>query len=83
MFSARFQLEVLVTRHARERMVERNMDDALLLDLIETGTETRRDATHLWLFKHYEDRDDNLLFAAAVIQGALIVKTVMHRWQPE
>jgi len=30
-------------------MVERNMDDALLLDIIETGTARSRDDSHLWL----------------------------------
>lgn len=64
-------------------MTERGMDDALLLDLIETGEKRARDDSHLWLFKHYEGREDNLICAAAVIQGALVIKTVMHRWQPE
>lgn len=51
MFSARFQLAIQVTRHARERMLERQMDDTLLLDLIETGIIRKRDETQLWLFK--------------------------------
>ncbi len=83
MFSNRFNLPVLITRHARQRMAERGMDETLLLDLIETGTARHKDETHLWLYKHYDARDDNLLCAAAVIQGALVVKTVMHRFQPE
>ena len=83
MFSARFNLAVVVTRHARQRMAERDIDDLLLLDMIETGTVRRKDAFHLWLFKHYEGRDDNLLCVAALIQGSLIVKTVMHHFSPE
>lgn len=83
MFSQRFNLPILITRHARQRMVERGMDDALLLDLIETGNARHKDETHLWLFKHYDGRDDNLLCAAAVIEGALVIKTVMHRFQLE
>lgn len=39
MFSQRFQLPVVVTAHARERMAARSMDDALLLDIIDTGVE--------------------------------------------
>ncbi len=39
MFSQRFKLPVVITLHARERMAARNMDDALLLDLIETGVD--------------------------------------------
>jgi len=38
MTSSRFLCAIHVTRHARLRMFERNMDDALLLDLIDTGT---------------------------------------------
>lgn len=83
MFSVRFQLQIQVTRHARERMAQRDMDDSLLLDLIETGTARYKDETHLRLFRHYEDRNDNLLCIAAVIQGALVVKTVMHHFAPE
>lgn len=83
MFSTRFQLEVRITRHARGRMAERAIDEALLLDLIETGTAKYRDESHLWLFKHYDGRHDNLLCIAAAMQGALVVKTVMHHFQPE
>lgn len=83
MFSQRFNLPVLITRHARQRMAERDMDEALLLDLIETGNARHKDETHLWLFKHYDRRDDNLLCAAVVIEGALVIKTVMHRFQLE
>lgn len=83
MFSDRFQLQVLITRHAQERMTARLIDEALLLDLIETGTVRYKDDAHLWIFKHYENRDDNLLCAAAVIQSALVVKTVLHRFEPD
>jgi hypothetical protein len=83
MFSQRYGLPVRVTRHARGRMVERHIDDTRLLDLIETGTERRRDASHLWLFKSYDDRADNLLCVAAVIQDGLVIKTVMHHFTLE
>jgi len=83
MFSQRFQLCIQVTRHARRRMLERNMDDALLLDIIETGSVKYRDDSHLWLFKAIARRDDNLLCAAAVIENVLVVKTVMHHFDLE
>ncbi len=76
-------MEVHVTRHARLRMADRGIDESLLLDLVETGSVRYKDDTHLWLFKHYENRDDNLLCVAAVIQNALVVKTVMHRFSEE
>lgn len=36
MFSQRFQLPVVVTVHARERMATRNMSDELLLVVVKT-----------------------------------------------
>ena len=38
MHSLRFDLPVVFTEHAKLRMVERNMDAALVLDIIDTGT---------------------------------------------
>lgn len=64
-------------------MSERGIDDALLLDLIETGAARHKDEAHLWLYKHYDGREDNLLCIAAVIKDALVVKTVMHHFSPE
>ena len=83
MYSVRFRLEVFITRHARQRMVERDIDDALLLDLIETGTVRHKDETRLWLYKQYNNRDDNLLCVAAAVGDLLVIKTVMHHWLPE
>jgi len=80
MTSTRFQRAIHVTRHARARMFERNIDNAILLDLIETGTVKYRDDIHVWLFKAYAGRDDNLLCAAAVLEPVLAVKTVMHHF---
>jgi len=83
MFSKRFHLPIQITRHAHQRMVERNMDDALLLDIIETGTAKYRDESHLWLYKVVTGRSDNLLCAAVVLENALVVKTVMHHFDLE
>jgi len=83
MFSIRFQRPVHITRHARTRMAERNMDDALVLDVIDTGTAKYKDDTRLWLFKSVAGRADNLLCAAAVLEDVLVVKTVMHHFEPE
>jgi len=83
MFSMRFQLPVQITRHARMRMLARNMDDALVLDVIETGTVKYKDASHLWVFKSIAGRDDNLLCAAVVLENVLVIKTVMHHFDLE
>ena len=35
---------------------------------------------HISEIKRYEDRDDNLLCLAAVLETVLVVKTVMHHF---
>ena len=63
-------------------MAQRAIDDVVLLDLIDSGETRYKDAVRLWIYKSYAGRDDNLLCVAAVLQeDALIVKTVMHRFQ--
>jgi len=80
MFSIRFQRTVVVTRHARERMVERELTDSMLLDVIDLGETRYRDSTHLWAFKEFPERNDNLLCAVVVLEDGVIVKTVMHHF---
>jgi hypothetical protein len=79
-FSQRFQREVCLTRHAEIRMRERGISAAMLLEVIDTGDTRYRDETHLWEFKSFPDRDDNLLCAVLVLEDRLIVKTVMHHF---
>ena len=82
MRSQRFQRHIYVTRHARQRMEERNIDDARLLDLIDFGETRYKDAARLWIYKSFADRDDNLLCVAALLlDDTLVVKTVKHRFQ--
>ena len=80
MESKRFQRPITVTEHARRRMEERGVSDALLLDLIETGAVRHKDEVRLWIAKHYADRNDNLLCVAGALETALIVKTIMHHF---
>lgn len=80
MFSIRFQRQIIVTRHARDRMVERNISDEILLEVIDSGETRYRDPTHLWAFKDFPERQDNLLCTVLVLEDAVIVKTVMHHF---
>lgn len=80
MFSARFQRRIVVTRHARERMSQREISDDVLVDVIDNGETRYRDATHLWAFKEFPERHDNLLCAVLVLEDAVVVKTVMHHF---
>ena len=82
MHSTRFGLPVVLTEHARLRMAERSMDTALVLEIIDTGIFKDAGNGHCWLYKHFDDRADNLLCVAAVIENALVVKTIMHHWEP-
>ena len=83
MRSTRFQMRVVLTEHAKARMVERDLSTALILDIIDTGIQKDAGGTHCWLYKHFSDRQDNLLCVAVVIDNVLVVKTVMHRWEPQ
>jgi hypothetical protein len=84
MFSERFGKSIVITDHARRRLVARGISDALLKDVIETGEVRYKDETRIWLAKYYGDRPDNLLCVAAVLETALVIKTVMHHfsWGP-
>ena len=83
MFCQRFGLEAHVTRHARERMAQRGITEALLGELLETGQTRYKDDTRLWVAKTMEGRHDNLVCAAVVLEDRVIVKTVMHHFQWE
>jgi len=80
MFSERFGKPIAITDHARGRMAARAISDALLRDIIETGEVRNADETRIWIAKHYGDRADNLLCVAAVLETALVIKTVMHHF---
>lgn len=82
MHSLRFGLPVVFTEHAKLRMIERNMDAALVLDIIDTGTLKDAGNARYWLYKHFDERADNLLCVAAVIENVVVVKTIMHHWEP-
>ena len=81
MHSTRFSRPVIITRHAAERMAVRSVSDVLLLRMIDEGGIRYRDDVHLWAGLVVPGRDDNLVRAVLVLEDAVIVKTVMHRWE--
>jgi hypothetical protein len=81
MQSARFNRPVVVTRHAAQRMVERQVTPELLLKIIDEGKTRYSDEFRLWVWLDVEGRSDNLLCAVLVLEEAVIVKTVMHHWE--
>ncbi|MFZ5659570.1 MAG: DUF4258 domain-containing protein [Pseudomonadota bacterium] len=83
MHSERFQKSIRLTDHARIRMHERGVNENTLLDLVESGQIKRKDERHLWIFKHYPERHDNMLCVAAIEGQALIILTIMNHWQEQ
>ncbi len=83
MFCRRFERQVHITRHARERMLERNISEEQLIELLETGDTRFKDDTRLWIAKAFPKRTDNLVCAAVVLEDQLVVKTVMHHFDWE
>ena len=83
MNSKRFNLPVVLTEHSRQRMAERNIESVLVLEIIDSGTLKEAGGLHYWLYKQLPDRTDNLLCVAAVIDNVLVVKTIMHHWEPQ
>lgn len=81
MRSYRFQRDVVVTRHASQRMDERGIDAGLLLQIIDTGSLRFSDETRLWAWLDVPGRDDNLLCAVLALEQVLVVKTVMHHFE--
>jgi len=61
-------------------MTERFVSDETLIHIIDFGKIRYKDETHLWVYKHFPNRTDNLLCAVLVLEDALIVKTVMHQF---
>ena len=83
MNSKRFNRPIVITSHARLRMIERNISETMLVDIVDTGITKYSDESHLWVFKHYADRADNLICAVLVLEDSVIVKTVMHHFSVE
>ncbi|WML90677.1 DUF4258 domain-containing protein [Thiothrix lacustris] len=81
MISKRFNKPVILTHHATEQMAERQIDEKTLTDLIESGDVKYKDEQHLWIYKAYPNREDNMLCAAAIERNNLIIKTVMINWE--
>lgn len=83
LYSHRFQRPIRLTNHVAERMEKRSITEEILYDVIETGDIRYKSETDVWIYKHFDDRDDNLICAAAILGQAVIIKTVMINWHLE
>ena len=79
--SERFGKKVWLTNHAIESMAKRKITLPELKKLIEYGEYSKTKATHGWIYYEFPERDDNMVCAAIVDEKAIIIKTVMIRWQ--
>lgn len=79
--SERFGKPVHLTHHAIDRIARRGLTEVEVRDLIETGDVKHKGDEHLWIFKSFADREDNLICAAVISRQALIVKTIMTHWE--
>ena len=64
-------------------MMERDIDDNLLRDLLESGEVRHKDSRRVWIAASFAGRRDNLICAAVALEDLVVVKTVMHhfRWR--
>ncbi|HPQ97045.1 MAG: DUF4258 domain-containing protein [Thiothrix sp.] len=79
--SERFGKPVILTRHAVERMKSRHISPDELQVLVEYGQIKYKDEEHLWIYRAFPEREDNLLCAAAIERNNLIIKTIMTHWE--
>jgi hypothetical protein len=64
-------------------MAQREITRELLLDVLETGDIRYKDTQRLWVAKEICERDDNMVCTAIMLEGRLVVKTVMHHFSWE
>ena len=83
MHSKRFNRSIILTKHAKIRMLERNINEDELLEVIDNGHVRMKDETHFWSYKSFDYRNDNLICAVLVLETVLVVKTIMHKFTVE
>jgi hypothetical protein len=83
MYSQRFNRSIILTKHAKIRMQERNISEVELLEVIDNSHIRTKDDTHFWSYKNFDYRTDNLICAVLVLESVLVVKTVMHEFNVE
>ncbi len=80
MFSNRFRRPIVISTNAKIRMAERDISEVMLLEVIDSGDMRYKDAAHLWVFKEFPERHDNLFCAVLILEDQVVVKTVMHHF---
>ncbi|WP_215844481.1 DUF4258 domain-containing protein [Acidithiobacillus montserratensis] len=81
MHSRRFDRSVVLTHHAQNRMQERHISEAEIMEIIETGILRNKDERRVWIYRQFPNRQDNLLCVAALLDDVIIIKTIMTFWE--
>lgn len=70
-----------LTNHAIEAMAKRSITLPEVKVLIESGELKSSEGMHSWIYFDFPERSDNLVCAAIVKDDAIIVKTIMIKWE--
>lgn len=62
-------------------MRDRRVTEDLIVQIVDTGMLRYSDPSRFWAWLEVPGRDDNLICLALVLEDAVVVKTVMHRWE--
>lgn len=81
----RKKYKLIITQHALERMVSRNISRSLVLEIIETGKpKAKKKPCKWWIYKSIKGRSDNSISLSISIEDPhLIVITTLVEWRPK
>ena len=73
----------MITKHARQRMKERDITDDQVLEILTAGDLKQNGESKYWAYKKFHGRSDNLVCLAVKIEGQeLVVITTLVNWMP-
>lgn len=79
-------LELEVTDHVKERMVEREITEAMLIQTIQHGELKAKPGrvNKFWVWMEFTGREDNCIcFSLVVERPKLVLITAMTNWRPK
>ena len=81
--SIRFNLQIVLTAHEAQRLTERKISNKYVLAIINSETPTEFNGLHYPFYINLPDRSDNVPCVTADIDNIVVVKTIMHRLEPQ
>ena len=77
--------KLILTKHALERMSEREVSRAIVEEVIESGNALKKTTEgKWWVFKKIKNRSDNFVCLSISIESPnLIVITTLVNWRPK